>query len=405
MSQKTVSKKRVRKKQQVKKKILRTKITPARTEKSIFYFYEAIRFKDQKNYEKALTFLRKAIRFDPDNSDAMREMIILGVETENDEAYFEGFLQYYESGLMPNDSKSTEALLELSIYLAHQEKYSKALEIAQDIKDRFESLDLRNRGKFRKRLMNHIGYLEYKLSNYVIPKQQGINKTQKKTSERNPQKKQTAASRSGVKESRSSPDSSGSGPEETMHSSASQSPGFSSINETLAEIPVVLNVNGGEIASDLANATSASIEEYNLVLDAIRLRFKETFDHLLCLGSLDGITSMAYQEETARKVLKTFRGRALMADEVGMGKTIEACMVIKEYLMRGMVKNILVLTPTPLVSQWCQELGSKFALDFRSTDDPDFRGQESKFWNAPRIVASINTAKSKKHFSSVTSRE
>ncbi len=80
-------------------------------------------------------------------------------------------------------------------------------------------------------------------------------------------------------------------------------------------------------------------------------------------------------------------------------------MVIKEYMMRGMVKNVLVLTPTPLVSQWRQELDSKFYLDFRSTDDPEFRGEENGFWQAPRIVASINTAKSKKHFSTVTDRE
>jgi len=72
-------------------------------------------------------------------------------------------------------------------------------------------------------------------------------------------------------------------------------------------------------------------------------------------------------------VLKRFRGRALLSDEVGLGKTIEASIVLKEYIQRGMVKSALILTPTSLVSQWKDELRTKFGLDFLSTDDPDLR--------------------------------
>ncbi|MFO7727557.1 MAG: SNF2-related protein [Desulfonatronovibrio sp.] len=399
MSQKKTPKKRTRKKQQ------NQLVTPARAEKSIFYLFEGKRLQQQENYEKALTSFRKAIRFDHSNTDAMREMIILGAQSNNDEAYFEGTLLFYESGLMPNESQATEALLELSLYLAHEENYNKSLQIAQDIKDRLESLNIRNPAKFRKRLMNHLGHLEYTLNSYVPPKQQVVNKKQKKSPDRKPQKKGKSSPAQGENKLSSSKNLLEPDPDSSMQNTEGHKPGFSSITETLPEIPLVLNTNGNGISSDLEMVTPASIEEYNLVLDAIRLRFKETFDHLLCLGSLDNITSLAYQEETARKVLKTFRGRGLLADEVGMGKTIEACMVIKEYMMRGMVKNVLVLTPTPLVSQWRQELGSKFYLDFRSTDDPDFRGEEKGFWQAPRIVASINTAKSKKHFPTVTGRD
>jgi SNF2 family DNA or RNA helicase len=57
---------------------------------------------------------------------------------------------------------------------------------------------------------------------------------------------------------------------------------------------------------------------------------------------------------------------------VGLGKTIEAGIILKEYIQRGMVKSALILTPTPLVSQWKEELKTKFDLDFPSTDDPDF---------------------------------
>ena len=61
-------------------------------------------------------------------------------------------------------------------------------------------------------------------------------------------------------------------------------------------------------------------------------------------------------DETVRKVLRQFKGRALLADEVGLGKTIEACLVLKEYWARGMVRKALVLAPPSLVSQWKGEL-------------------------------------------------
>ena len=75
------------------------------------------------------------------------------------------------------------------------------------------------------------------------------------------------------------------------------------------------------------------------------LGLAQGFDELLCLTHLNGIETFWHQVETVRKVLKQFRGRVLLADEVGLGKTIEAGMVLKEYLLRGMVERVLVLTP------------------------------------------------------------
>jgi SNF2 family DNA or RNA helicase len=95
---------------------------------------------------------------------------------------------------------------------------------------------------------------------------------------------------------------------------------------------------------------------YEVALAAQRIRFSDSFENLICLPNLQNVQSLWYQEETARKVLKSFRGRALLSDEVGLGKTIEAGIILKEYIQRGMVKSALILTPTPLVSQWKEEL-------------------------------------------------
>ena len=78
-----------------------------------------------------------------------------------------------------------------------------------------------------------------------------------------------------------------------------------------------------------------------------RLGLAEGFDELLCVPHLRGIETFWHQTETVRKVLKQFRGRVLLADEVGLGKTVEAGMVLKEYLLRGMVDRVLVLVPPP----------------------------------------------------------
>ena len=92
-------------------------------------------------------------------------------------------------------------------------------------------------------------------------------------------------------------------------------------------------------------------------------------------------------------MLKQFRGRVLLADEVGLGKTIEAGMVLKEYLLRGMAERVLVLTPASLVGQWREELETKFDIACATTHDALLRDDPDGFWNQKRIIASIAMAR------------
>ena len=127
------------------------------------------------------------------------------------------------------------------------------------------------------------------------------------------------------------------------------------------------------------------------------LSLAQGFDELLCVPHLRGIETFWYQVETVRKVLKQFRGRVLLADEVGLGKTIEAGMVLKEYLLRGMVENVLVLTPASLVGQWREELETKFAVPCATTHDALLRGDPDGFWSQKLIVASLALARRSEH--------
>ena len=161
---------------------------------------------------------------------------------------------------------------------------------------------------------------------------------------------------------------------------------------------------GGNFSGKMPLKKYDSFEDYNLLLQYQRLSLVKEFDELLCLDHLRNIDKYWYQIETVSSVLKRFRGRALLADEVGLGKTIEAGMLLKEYLLRGMIKKILILTPPSLVSQWQEEMRSKFDLEFATTDDILYRETPQDFWRGQdRVVVSINTAKSRKNFETIAS--
>ena len=148
----------------------------------------------------------------------------------------------------------------------------------------------------------------------------------------------------------------------------------------------------------------STLESYEARLSLFQLKILADYDQLVCLPSLQHIDKHWYQIETAKKVIKQFGGRAMLCDEVGLGKTIEAGLICQEYFARGQIKSLLVITPATLVSQWQMELSSKFGISTITTDERDSSPEE--FWHLNEcIVASINTAKHKSHFDHVTARE
>ncbi|MFH1619338.1 MAG: DEAD/DEAH box helicase [bacterium] len=149
---------------------------------------------------------------------------------------------------------------------------------------------------------------------------------------------------------------------------------------------------------NLKKGTFDSLKFYRLNLAARRLLLVQSFQDIISLPALRNIESYAYQTETAIRVLRRYQGRALLCDEVGLGKTIEAGIVLKEYVMRGLVKKALILTPPGLVRQWKEEMSSKFGLDFITHEDEPFREAGEKAWATfPFIIASINYAKRQPH--------
>ncbi len=127
--------------------------------------------------------------------------------------------------------------------------------------------------------------------------------------------------------------------------------------------------NAEDILLDGRPHGEADGDWYHLRGEFVHLGLLQGFDELLCLPGLHQVETYWYQVETVRKVLKSFHGRVLLADEVGLGKTIEAGMALKEYLLRGMVEKVLILTPASLVGQWEEEMASKFDIPCATSYD------------------------------------
>lgn len=115
------------------------------------------------------------------------------------------------------------------------------------------------------------------------------------------------------------------------------------------------------------------------------------FDDMQCLRHLPQLVPLPHQIDTAKKVLTEMHGRAILADEVGLGKTIEAGLILKEYMIRSLVKRVLILVPASLVLQWVRELNQKLGI-------PAVAQKKQYMWEAHDIiVASIDTAKREPH--------
>lgn len=97
--------------------------------------------------------------------------------------------------------------------------------------------------------------------------------------------------------------------------------------------------------------------------------------------------NLPHQQEGALRILRDLDGRALLADEVGLGKTITAGMVLKECIVRGFVRKALILTPPSLVNQWKEELSTKFELNFKEVN------KEHEWENTQLAIASIDKVK------------
>src|SRR2546425_13098969 len=138
------------------------------------------------------------------------------------------------------------------------------------------------------------------------------------------------------------------------------------------------------------SAAPASRAWYELRREAEHVALVPGFDRLITLGG-HAIKELPHQIDVAQRVLRQMGGRAILADEVGLGKTIEASIIYRELAIRGLARRTLILTPASLVGQWQGELEEEFFQRFETPTDPD------DWHTVTKAIVSHDRARSRRH--------
>ncbi|MHA1715269.1 MAG: DEAD/DEAH box helicase, partial [Promethearchaeota archaeon] len=115
------------------------------------------------------------------------------------------------------------------------------------------------------------------------------------------------------------------------------------------------------LSSKLKDLEFGNFGWFNLLELAANLMRVSGFEQLLSIHDFN-IRLFPHQESAVLKALKDMHGRALLCDDVGLGKTIIALAILKELQIRALVKSILIMVPSSLVMQWHSEMNEKFNM-------------------------------------------
>src|ERR1039458_7444160 len=148
------------------------------------------------------------------------------------------------------------------------------------------------------------------------------------------------------------------------------------------------------LVQQLVALPAISEQRRDMVEAAIGVWRRPGFDTFASVSNLP-FEPFEHQLHTASVVLQRMSGRAILADEVGLGKTIEAGIVVSELRLRGLARRVLVLAPTGLVAQWGEELERKFAIPTVVADRMGWMDTQllSARIEDPVVLASLATAR------------
>ena len=142
-------------------------------------------------------------------------------------------------------------------------------------------------------------------------------------------------------------------------------------------------------------------ERLQAFLDAVRWgAVSQADDKALQSPFRSAIEVDEYQLDPVVRALSMPRVNLLIADDVGLGKTIEAGLVVQEMILRHRVRTVLIVCPSSLQVQWQEEMRDKFGLEFRIIDSEAIsnlrrkRGIHVNPWSHfPRLITSIDFLK------------
>jgi len=123
-------------------------------------------------------------------------------------------------------------------------------------------------------------------------------------------------------------------------------------------------------------------------------------DNLLLAPIQSSVVPLPHQLYALNRAMSRDRIRYLLADEVGLGKTIEAGLILRELKLRGMVRRVLVVAPKGLVRQWQAEMRLHFGENFRFIEPSEitafrqWRDEEDNLWRMhDQVICSLDSVK------------
>ena len=142
-------------------------------------------------------------------------------------------------------------------------------------------------------------------------------------------------------------------------------------------------------------------EKLEAFLDAIRWGGTVNADRSFIQAPFrSGIQIKDYQLDPLVRAVDMARVKLLIADDVGLGKTIEAGLVIQELISRHRARSVLIVCPASLQLKWQEEMHSRFGLDFKIVNTEFIkhlrreRGIQANPWSSfPRLIASMDWMK------------
>ncbi len=149
-------------------------------------------------------------------------------------------------------------------------------------------------------------------------------------------------------------------------------------------------------------------EPYGLRLQALYLKHAYRYDALTGLSSAR-IEPQLHQVFVAHRVTQKLQPRMILADEVGLGKTIEAGLIIKELRARELINRVLIIVPASLQLQWQTELRSKFNEHFEILDGAALnflgRGGVNPWTRRRNVICSLPLASNPKRAEQIVEAE
>jgi SNF2 family DNA or RNA helicase len=130
----------------------------------------------------------------------------------------------------------------------------------------------------------------------------------------------------------------------------------------------------------------ANFDDFKLNLEALNFKQSGKIDSLISAEALRAkIIPYNFQMQVALRAINEMNANAILSDEVGLGKTIEAGLILKELLLREEIHSVIIVCPKSLLPQWKTEMAEKFSEDFTIANN-----HKINFKSVSRVICSHN---------------